>query len=156
VVPDGILRSIPLAALHDGKQFLITKYAVATTPSLSLTDPRPIPREKVMVLAVGLTETVQGFPPLPSVSTELREIQALYRTQVLLNQEFVIARMAKELRNEQLNIVHIASHGQFGKNTEETFLLAFDGKLTMDQLDQLVGLFRFRDTPLELITLSAC
>jgi CHAT domain-containing protein len=155
-VPDGILRTIPIAALHDGNQFLITKYAVATTPSLSLTDPRPIQREKVKVLAVGLTATVQEFPSLPSVSTELQEIQSLYPTHLLLNQEFVIARMAKELRNDQLNVVHIASHGQFSKDTKETFLLTFDGKLTMDQLEQLVGLFRFRDTPLELITLSAC
>ena len=31
VVPDGPLRTIPFAALHDGKQFLIAKYAVAMT-----------------------------------------------------------------------------------------------------------------------------
>jgi CHAT domain-containing protein len=35
-------------------------------------------------------------------------------------------------------------------------LLTFDDKLTMDRLDQYVGLFRFRDDPLELLTLSAC
>lgn len=40
-VQDGILRSIPMAALHDGKKFLIQKYAIATTPSLSLTDTTP-------------------------------------------------------------------------------------------------------------------
>ncbi|MGH8584555.1 MAG: CHAT domain-containing protein, partial [Gammaproteobacteria bacterium] len=34
-VPDGPLRTIPMAALHDGKQFLISKYAVATTPGLT-------------------------------------------------------------------------------------------------------------------------
>ena len=30
---DNQLRSIPLAALHDGKQFLIEKYSIALIPS---------------------------------------------------------------------------------------------------------------------------
>ena len=41
-VPDGALRTIPMAALHDGKHFLVQKYAVAITPGLCLADPRPI------------------------------------------------------------------------------------------------------------------
>ena len=74
-VPDGPLRTIPMAALHDGQQFLISKYAVATTPGLDLTNPRAIKRENVKVLAVGLTESVQGFPALPNVSAELQAIR---------------------------------------------------------------------------------
>jgi tetratricopeptide (TPR) repeat protein len=31
-IPDGPLRTIPMAALHDGRQFLVEKFAVATTP----------------------------------------------------------------------------------------------------------------------------
>ena len=41
-IPDGALRTIPMAALHDGKHFLVQKYAVAITPGLCLSDPRPI------------------------------------------------------------------------------------------------------------------
>ena len=41
-VPDGALRTIPFSALHDGKSFLIQQYAVAMTPGLYLTDPRPL------------------------------------------------------------------------------------------------------------------
>ena len=37
IVPDGALRTIPLTALHDGRQFLLERYAVATTPGLALT-----------------------------------------------------------------------------------------------------------------------
>ena len=156
IVPDGPLRTIPIGALHDGRQFLINKYAVATTPGLSLTDPLPLQRERVKVLAGGLTEAVQGFPPLPNVAAELQAIQSLYRTKVLLNQGFLVPRMGRELQDGQLTIVHIASHGRFESDVEKTFLLTFDGKLTLDQLDHLVGLFRFRDNPLELLTLSAC
>jgi CHAT domain-containing protein len=155
-VPDGPLRTIPMAALHDGKQFLIRKYAVATTPGLTLTDPRPLEREAIRVLSVGLTESVQGFSPLPNVSEELATIKALYGGTVLLNQDFVVSRVEKELKRQPFSVVHVASHGQFDQDSHKTFLLAYDDKLTMDRLDQFVGLLRFRDDPLALLTLSAC
>jgi CHAT domain-containing protein len=155
-VPDGPLGTIPMAALHDGKQFLISKYAVAITPGLDLTDPRSMKRENIKALAVGLTESVQGFAPLPNVSAELQSIQGLYGGDLLLNQDFLVSRLEKELRDERFTIVHIASHGRFEGDIAKTFLLTFDDKLTMDRLDQFVGLFRFRDEPLELLALSAC
>jgi len=155
-VPDGPLRSIPMAALHDGKQFLINKYAIAITPGLNLTDPRPVKRENVKVLSAGLTDSVQGFPPLPNISNELRAIQGLYGGTPLLNRNFLNSNLEKELKNKQFTIMHIASHGQFESDARKSFLLTFDGKLTMDQLEQYVGLFKFREDPLELLTLSAC
>lgn len=155
-VPDGPLRTIPMAALHDGQQFLIERYAVVTTPGLSLTDPRPLQRKQVKVLAVGVSESVEGFAPLPYVAQELDALRALYPTTALLNQEFQVSRLEQELRDQHLTIVHVASHGQFAGEAKDTFLLAHNGKVTMDRLDQLVGLFRFRDHPLELLTLSAC
>jgi CHAT domain-containing protein/Tfp pilus assembly protein PilF len=155
-VPDGSLRTIPMAALHDGKQFLIAKYALATTPGLTLTDPRALTRGTIKALSVGLTEPVQGFPPLPNVREELEAIQQIYAGTTLINEEFLISRLEKELREGQFSIVHIASHGQFGNDVKKTFVLTFDDKLTMDRLDQFVGLLRFRDEPLGLLTLSAC
>ena len=155
-VPDGPLRSIPMAALHDGKEFLISKYAVAITPGLNLTDPRAIKRENVKVLAAGLTDSVQGFPPLPNVSDELQVIQTCYGGSLLVNRNFLVSRLENELRNKQFNMIHIASHGQFESDIKKTFLLTFDDRLTMDQLEQYVGLFRFREDPLELLALSAC
>jgi CHAT domain-containing protein len=155
-VPDGPLRTIPMAALHDGQQFLISKYAVATTPGLKLTDPRPLQRGNTRVLALGLTEAVQGFPALPYVSPELDTIRGLYSSEVLLNQQFRISSVEKELQDKPFNVVHIASHGQFDSDVQKTFLLAFDEKLTLDRLDQAIGRLRFREDALELLTLSAC
>lgn len=65
LVPDGALRLLPLAALHDGQQFLVEKYALAITPSLTLTEPRPLPLGKVQVLAAGVSGAVAGFPLTP-------------------------------------------------------------------------------------------
>lgn len=155
-VPDGPLRTVPMAALHDGKRFLIEKYAVAITPGLNLTDPHPIKREKVKVLSAGLTDSVQGFPALPNVAGELQSIQNLYGGHLMMNQNFLIRNLEKELRNKQLNIIHIASHGHFESDVRKSYLLTFDGKLTMDKLEEYVGLFKFRQDPLELLTLSAC
>jgi CHAT domain-containing protein len=155
-VPDGALRTIPMAALHDGKQFLIAKYAIGITPSLSLSDPRPIKREDMKVLAVGVTEAVQGFPALPNVAAELKELQTLLKSQNLVDREFLAANLETKLKEEQFSIVHVASHGEFGNDVENTFLLTFDDKLSLDRVNQMVGVFRFRDDPLELLTLSAC
>ena len=155
-VPDGALRTIPMTALHDGKQFLIAKYAVAITPSLNLSDPRPLKRENMKVLAVGVTEAVQGFPALPNVAAELQELQTLLGSQNIVNREFLAANFEERLKEEQFSIVHVASHGEFGNDVENTFLLTFDTKLSLDRLNEMVGVFRFRDDPLELLTLSAC
>jgi len=155
-VPDGPLRTIPIGALHDGKQFLIARYATAITPGLDLTDPRPLKREKARVLLAGLTDGVQGFPPLPFVSSELKDIQGMYANNLLLNRDFRSASFEKELQNKEFSIVHIASHGNFASDVNNTFLLTYDDKLTMDKLSQYIGLFRFRSEPLELLTLSAC
>jgi CHAT domain-containing protein len=157
-VPDGPLRTIPMGALHDGKQFLIAKYALGMTPGLSLTDPRPIQREHVKLLALGVTQAVQGFPALPNVAPELAALRNLYgpTSTVLVDSEFVVPAVEKKLREERYTIVHIASHGEFSGDAQQSFVLAFDGKLSVDRLDQFIGLFKYRDDPLELLTLSAC
>jgi CHAT domain-containing protein len=155
-VPDGSLRSIPMAALHDGKRFLISRYPIAITPSLILTDPQPVKRQGARLLALGVSQPVQGFPGLPYVNDELKAIAEIYPGEVLLNDQFSGQSLARALKEEPYSIVHIASHGHFGGEVDNTFLLAFDGKLTMDRISRDIGLYRFRREPLDLITLSAC
>lgn len=155
-VPDGALRTIPLAALHDGSGFLIQKFAVALTPGITLTDPHPLNRENIRFLATGLTKGVQGFPPLPYVAEEMDSIHTLYSSDQLLNQDFSTSKLERELREKRYGILHIATHGKFSTDANDSFLLTFDGRLTMSTLEQLIGLFRFRTDPLELLTLSAC
>lgn len=121
-VPDGALRLLPLAALHDGKQFLVEKYALAVTPSLTLTDPRPLPQDTVSALVAGVSESVANFPPLPHVRDELQGIQQLYGgTTVLLNQDFSPASLAQTVNQGQFSIVHIASHGEFAADPPSRF-----------------------------------
>jgi CHAT domain-containing protein len=155
-IPDGPLRTVPMAALHDGRQFLVEKFALATTPGLNLTDPKPIDREKVRLLSSGLTRAVQGFPSLPFVEEEINAIRTLYQGDQLLNAEFSTPRLEQELKDHSYGILHIATHGWFAADTTQSYLLTYNGKLTIDELDRLIGLFRYRKDPLELLTLSAC
>ncbi len=155
-IPDGPLRTVPMTALHDGEQFLIEKFAVATTPSLNLTDPKPIDRAKVRLLTGGITQAVQGFPSLPFVEEEFNTIRTLYQGGELLNAEFSAPRLRQELKDHPYSILHIATHGLFASDTTQSYLLTFNGKLTINELDNLIGLFRYRKDPLELLTLSAC
>lgn len=155
-IPDGMLRTIPMGALHDGKDFLIGKYTVVTTPGITLTDPQPISRDKSRILLGGLSESVQGFPALPNVTSELLNIQKLYNSVVFQDREFLHGNVEKAMKGAPYNIVHIASHGQFDGDPQKTFLLTYNDKLSMNQLEKLIGQGQFRDQPVELITLSAC
>ena len=161
-IPDGSLRTIPMAALYDEEtqSFLIQKYAVATTSGFKLPDPKPIDRKRLKILSVGLTSGGAEFAPLPGVQVEQEELQRIYgkkKITRLFDEDFKVADVEKEMKKEAFTIVHVATHGIFEHNVTESFLLASENKkLTMDHLDQMMGLFKFRETPLDLLTLSAC
>ncbi len=156
IVPDGILRTVPFAALHDGKRFLIERYALGMVPGLRLVDPRPLGSVTPRTLALGLSQSRQGFPALPSVVSELEGIRRLQGGTSLLNGAFLRPRFARELRDVDYSVVHIASHGEFGADPSRTFVLAYDGRLTLDDLENSIKLARFREPGLELLVLSAC
>jgi CHAT domain-containing protein/predicted negative regulator of RcsB-dependent stress response len=155
-VPDGALRTIPMAALHDGERFLIQKYAIAITPGITLTDARSLDQEHVHLLSIGLSEGVLGFSPLPNVQQEIQELHDLFGGTSLLNKEFLAGNIERKMKEENFTVVHIASHGKFDQNPQDSFVLTYDEKLSIDQLSKLIGMFQFRQTPLDLLTLSAC
>jgi len=156
VVPDGSLRSIPFAALHDGRRFLIEKYAVTVTQGLSLLEPRPLSVRKSTMLLAGLTDSVQGFPALPYIAEELTDISQLYGGTVLYIEDYVKQSLRDHMLEVPYSIVHIASHGKFESDSHNSFVLTFDGRLTMDDLERYIKFSEFRLAPVELLTLSAC
>lgn len=164
-VQDDILRSVPMSALHDGTQFLIQKYAIAYTPSLQLTSPVPLDRGNLRALAAGLTDTnppdseAGRFDPLFYVSEELDAILTeLPRSQTLTGSAFRLDNLTQTLSSDNFPILHIATHGIFGTEAEDTFLVTADppeNKLTLSQLDRLLrGVDP--DRPVQLLSLTAC
>ena len=160
-VHDGLLRSIPMSALHDGEQFLIQKYAIATTPSLNLVSPTTLERQKLRVLALGLSKASlvddRSFSPLPNVETEITLLKSIFEESTgLLNDDFSRDRLQQELAANTYPIVHIATHGEFSSEPENTFLITGKNeKLTINQLDRIIR-STARNEPLSLISLTAC
>ena len=155
-VPDGALRTIPLAALQDGEHFLIEQFAVTVSPGLTLLAPQPMPRKNVRALVAGLSEATQGFPSLPHTAEEMKCVQQLFHCPAMMDAAFVLPALRKDFTENQYQVVHLASHGQFDKNPNESFILTRDGKLKLDQLEALLRPSRYRGKPVELLTLSAC
>jgi len=160
-VQDGILRSVPMAALHDGTGFLIERYAIATTPSLTLTNPQPLQRKGLRALALGLTQSAeiggQKFGALANVDAETQTIERnLPGSRRLLDLEFTSKTLEEELDRNNYPIIHIATHGQFGNEPSDTFLVTGDKKkLTINILDDILRNVNV-ESPIELLSLTAC
>ncbi|NJN58914.1 MAG: CHAT domain-containing protein [Leptolyngbyaceae cyanobacterium SL_5_9] len=150
---DTGLRFIPLAALHDGDQFLVEKYSVGLMPSLSLTDTRYTDLQSLEVLAMGASEFTDQVP-LPAVPTELQTIvQDLWPGKIFLNAEFTVQNLRQQREQRPYGILHLATHGEFRPGgLEESYIQFWNQKLRLNEIRQL-GL---NDPPLELLVLSAC
>ena len=159
-VLDGALRNIPMAALYDGNQYLIEKYAVALSPGLQLLDPQPLPQGQLTALTAGLTQPPPEFPypPLPAVRSEFELVaQAGVSTSELLDQQFTSKSLAKEIDSFPFQVVHLATHGQFSSQAKNTFILAADGPINVRELDYLLrARNQSSSQAIELLVLSAC
>ncbi|NJN88261.1 MAG: CHAT domain-containing protein, partial [Leptolyngbyaceae cyanobacterium SL_7_1] len=156
-VLDGALRNVPMGALNDGEHYLIEQYSIALTPGLQLLAPRPLQQQQFDVLAAGLTEARQGFSPLPGVVQELQRIQTEVPTRILLNQEFTEQTFQEAVREAPAQVIHLATHGNFSSNLEETFVLTWDDRIDINQLNGLIQSTDLnRQEPIELLVLSAC
>jgi CHAT domain-containing protein len=155
-VPDGLLRSLPMAALHDGQQYLIEKYSVVLTPGLQLLQPQPLERLQLQGLLAGLSQARDGFAALPNVAVEINQIKAEISSEMLLNQAFTQRSLQNQIDYTASPIVHLATHGQFSSNADKTFILAWDGRINVKQLDQLLRSREGKLNPIELLVLSAC
>jgi CHAT domain-containing protein len=155
-VPDGLLRSLPMTALHDGKQYLIEKYSVVLTPGLQLLQPQALERQQLQGLLAGLSQAREGFLALPNVAVEINQIGAEIPSQVLLDRTFTNQSFQKQVDATPSPLVHLATHGQFSSNADNTFILTWDGRINVKQLDQLLRSREGKRNPIELLVLSAC
>lgn len=153
-INDGVLRKVPMAALHDGTEFLIQKYAIATTPSLSVTTSHARSNE-LKALSLGLTVERPPFAALTNVESEVARVKAILGGSKLLDKEFTFSRLQEQFKKGNYSLVHMATHGKFGADADNTFLLLFDTKITIEQIDNLLRSYS-EGQPVELLTLSAC
>lgn len=162
-VLDGALRNVPMAALHDGQQYLIEQYAIALTPGLQLIAPEPLTKIQLNALTFGLSEIRNNFPPhqdfapLQNVETELQVIQSQIPSQVFLNQQFTQTTLQEQVSTEPFSVVHLATHGQFSSDPQQTFILAWDGQIDVNTLSSILQRRDQSQTEaIELLIMSAC
>ena len=155
-VSDGILRNLPPATLHDGKQYLIEKYSVAIAPSLQLTELQTTNTNRHDMLLAGLSQPRQGFQGLPGVKQEIEQIQPLFTSDVLLNDSFTEQNFDRYASQTPFRLVHLATHGQFSSNAEDTFVLTWDDRIDINELSRLLRGDSKQLHPIELLVLSAC
>ncbi|NJL01097.1 MAG: CHAT domain-containing protein [Spirulinaceae cyanobacterium SM2_1_0] len=147
------LRSLPMAALNDGEQFLIERYSLGLMPSLSLTDTNYQSVQDLSVLAMGASEFADQAP-LPAVPAELEIItQKLWPGESLLNEEFTPNNLRSARAQTGYGIVHLGTHGEFQPGrTDESFIWFGNGRLSLAKLREL----NLNQPPTELLVLSAC
>ncbi|MEM9509660.1 MAG: CHAT domain-containing protein [Cyanobacteria bacterium P01_E01_bin.35] len=161
-VLDGSLRNLPMAALYDGQKYLIEKYAVAVTPGLQLLEPQSLLPEKLKVLLAGASDApsfqAEGFGSIENVEVELSQVaQQITNNTRLAEQNFLQQNLKNLIDSEPFNVVHIATHGTFSSNPEQTYLLDWQERIRVKDLDNLLRVRgELSSTPIELLVLSAC
>ncbi|MEM6252693.1 MAG: tetratricopeptide repeat protein, partial [Cyanobacteria bacterium P01_D01_bin.156] len=160
--PDRILRYIPLAALHDGENWLAERYRINHITAASLTDLNTPNRNDPKILAGALTDeavtinvgdNAYNFPSLDHVDDEVNAIAALSPTATsLLDSDFNRALIEREANRH--NILHLATHAKFLVGQPEDSFILFNNKerWTLGEFNQ--GLLNL--TRVDLVVLSAC
>jgi len=164
------LRYVPMAALHDGKQYLVESYRnVVITPASTARLKDKVDVEKSSIAAMGVSKDYDGLGPLPAVPGELEHIVRDEKSRgaggvlpgtLMLDDDFTESEMAKAL-DKHYPVVHIASHFVLQAGNETNSYLLLGGKEVGGKGYHLT-LAELRDDPTlafdgtELLTLSAC
>ncbi len=158
--PDGQLRYIPLAALHDGEQWLVQRYRINNITAASLTDLDTKPQSQLEILAGAFTtghhSVTMGterfnFGGLPYARVE---VETLAKTVPDTTQLFDNAFNPEDTKPKMgdYNVLHFATHGAIVVGApEESFILFGDGTPVT-----LADVRNWNLSNVDLVVLSAC
>jgi CHAT domain-containing protein/Tfp pilus assembly protein PilF len=159
--PDGQLRYIPLAALHDGQGWLVERFRVNNITADSLTDFNSKPQQELRILAGAFTEGSYkfsvgqrqfSFSGLPFAKREVETLAAqVPGTTKLLDNEFTKQATIPQLDNH--SVVHFATHAALVRGQpDESFILFGNGERVSMREVQTTWILNNVD----LVVLSAC
>ena len=154
LAPDGALRYLPFAALHDGEKYLAQRYVLSNYTDMSKDRITERPQAQWRFAGFGVSKKVSDLHALPAVAGELAGIRAnALDGTVRLDSDFTRASLQQAL-NSPPPVVHVASHFVFEKrgNEQASYLLLGDGgKLTLADIRK-----DYRFNNVDLVALSAC
>jgi CHAT domain-containing protein len=158
--PDGQMRYVPLAALHDGKQWLVERYLINNVTAVSLTNLDPNPNQQSQVLAGAfekgkysftVNDKSYNFNGLPFAGKEVTDLaQTIPNTVKLVDNEFSRAKVLPNMKTS--NIIHLATHAAFVEGSpDNSFILLGNGdRINLREVSEW-------DLPnVTLVVLSAC
>jgi CHAT domain-containing protein/Flp pilus assembly protein TadD len=168
---DGVLRYVPIAALHDGESYLVEKYrnVVFNTASLGSLKDAVKPNWEVAGLGVSTEGTVKAydgrelsFAALKGSEAELNSIvkeknktddEGVFSGTLKINKDFTKEALFEGAR-AGMPVMHISSHFWFNPAQEETsfLLLGGGGRLEVTEFQDYPNLF----ANVDFLSLSAC
>ena len=155
-VHDGVLRNLPMSALHDGKKYLVEKYYTFNSLNLQVKDDSGKNKKLPSLLAFGLSNpksNLGNWGQLESAVKEVEIIQDLIGGDVFINDRFTRDNFIKQVETKDYGILHVATHGYFSGSAQTSYLLTEDSKLSAMDLEQILAR---SISPIELLVLSAC
>jgi CHAT domain-containing protein/tetratricopeptide (TPR) repeat protein len=159
--PDGQLRYLPIAALHDGKQWLVERYAINTITAASLTKLSDRRSNQPLRVLAGAFITgryifevngeIFNFAGLPFAGKEIENLtDKLPNSIKLVDQNFSVKSTVDKFKN--YNIIHLATHAAFvSGEPEDSFVLFGDGSRA-----SLRDVATWSLQNVDLVILSAC
>ncbi|OYQ64227.1 hypothetical protein B9G53_12815 [Pseudanabaena sp. SR411] len=153
--PDRQMRYVPIAALYDGKKWLIEKYQISNLIAYSLSDFSPQPKTQPNILAGAFGgkagEKKFGQSGLPATLREVQAIANSFQNSVTLTEER-FSRQAIESKFQDHNILHLASHAEFNTGIPDNSFIIFGNgdKILLNEISD------WQIPNIDLIILSAC
>ncbi|MGB3206443.1 MAG: CHAT domain-containing protein [Crinalium sp.] len=159
VSADSGLRSIPIAALNDGQQFLIEKYKYALIPSFGLTANNSTGKiQNAQILAMGITQSIDNQPALPSAGTEISSlIKNIWQGKglSLIDEKATLENLKSTSKSQNFGILHFATHAKFEPGQlSNSYIQIWNGKLQLNKLRNLSQELRWNQV--SMLVLSAC
>jgi len=159
---DSQLRYIPLAALHDGKQYLIQRFTLNHITAASLTKFKRNGTRPLQILAAAYSDPqlnyqfqIGGdqfnFNGLKYAGVEVETLTKEFPgTTTFFNKDF--SRDNVESRLGKQSIVHLATHAEFvSKSPHDSFILFGSGERVT-----LADINKWKLPHVDLVVLSAC
>jgi CHAT domain-containing protein len=139
---------------------LLSPSAAKGAPSRGLTDEEPAPVQPVEQpdLRANPTQREQLAKSLalPGVVDEIHAVgEKMPEKTTLMNQTFTSQNLENDIQSGKYRLVHISSHGYFGHSAADSFIMAYDKTLGVNDVERIL-----KPKPdgqaIDLVTFSAC
>lgn len=147
-VNDRSLLKISMAALWNGKDYLISRYSVLYSTGLFGESGSRIATRPGRALLVS----AYSGEGLPGTDEEIERLKSILNAGEVLKSDS-LAELPRRLDDSRYGLLHIATHSTFGEGPRGAYLSLGDLSLTPQQFQTLLS---SRNSDLSHLTLSSC